>query len=95
MKEGKKIVRKKELRNIIREKLQTTFSDKKPSIHTKKLMTAKKTRQFPQIDQSTLNKWKKEDKIPYTKKGKRVYYDKEEVFNSHDSFATEKYNKLK
>lgn len=44
-------------------------------------MNFKETCDFLGIHPSTLNKWKAENKIPYKRLGKRVFFKKQEILN--------------
>lgn len=89
------VIKRDDLKILINEAVQEAFSKLKKPKREYKLMTTKDLCDFLDIHASTLNKWKKENRIPYKKLGKRVYYDSEDVINSLESFAPEKYNRLK
>ena len=67
-----------ELQNLISEAVAKEFAQKKE----KPLMNFKETCSFLGISPSCLNKWKSENKIPYMKKGKRVFFDRSEVLSA-------------
>ncbi|MBK7980252.1 MAG: helix-turn-helix domain-containing protein [Ignavibacteriae bacterium] len=45
-------------------------------------MNFKETCDFLGIHPSTLNKWKANNKIPYKRLGKRIFFQREEILNS-------------
>ena len=72
------------LRGVVRQELNTKKD--------KELMSFKETCEFLRVSASWLNKQKSEDKIPYKKLGKRVFFFRKEIINALED---SKYSKLK
>ena len=66
------------LKQIIKEEL----INKDKSKEVKNLLSFKETCEFLGIHPSTLNKWKANNKIPYKRLGKRIFFQREEILNS-------------
>lgn len=66
---------KEELESIIREAVKAELSLKKE----KELMSFKETCEFLGCSPSALNKWKSENKIPFKRLGKRVFFSRTEI----------------
>ncbi len=62
---------KTELENLIRTAVKSELSAKRQ----KELMSFKETRELLGISTSTLNKWKRENRIPSKKLGKRIFFE--------------------
>ena len=67
-----------ELRNLIKESVREEINREKD----KKLMSFKETCNFLECSASALNKWKSENRIPFKKLGKRVYFIKDEIIKA-------------
>jgi len=67
-----------ELTELIRNVLQAELSKGKE----KELLNSKELCEFLGIHPSTLSKWKAENKIPYKKLGKRIFFNREEVMQA-------------
>ena len=48
----------------------------------KDLMNFEETREYLGISTSTLNKWKSTNKIPFKKLGKRIFFNRKDVFQA-------------
>jgi len=66
------------LKDLIREAVHDEFTLKKE----KEVLNFKETCLFLGISASALNKWKSENKIPYKKMGKRVFFNREELLGA-------------
>jgi excisionase family DNA binding protein len=77
-----------ELKNLIKESVHEEFLLKKE----KDLLNFKETCEYLGISVSALNKWKSENRIPYKKLGKRVFFSRQEIY---DSLKSSNYSKLK
>lgn len=77
-----------ELKDIVRDAVKQELNLK----NEKELMTFKETCDFLRCSASALNKWKSENKIPYKKLGKRVFFSRSEVL---DALKDSNYFKLK
>lgn len=64
-----------ELKEIIRAAVKEEMNQKKE----KELMSFAETIEFLGISASALNKWKAENKIPYKKLGKRIFFSRADV----------------
>lgn len=58
------------------------------------IMNFSETCEYLGIHPSTLNKWKSENKIPFKRLGKRIFFSREEVLNSLKDSNYQKYKKL-
>jgi len=67
-----------ELKNIIKESVREELKRKEE----KGLLSFKETCNYLECSASALNKWKSENKIPFKKLGKRVYFVKDEIVNA-------------
>ena len=79
---------KDELKEIIRECVKSELSLKKE----KELLSFKEACEFLDCSPSALNKWKSENRIPYKKLGKRVFFSRDEISSALKE--TGNYNKL-
>lgn len=64
-----------ELKSIIREAVKEELNYKQE----KELMSFKETCEYLGISTSALNKWKSENKIPFKKLGKRIFFSRTEI----------------
>ena len=62
---------------------------------TKDLLNFKETCEYLGIHPSTLNKWKAENKIPFKRLGKRIFFERLEILNSLKDCGCEEYETLK
>jgi predicted DNA-binding transcriptional regulator AlpA len=76
------------LKDLIREAIREELSYKKD----KELLNFKETCEFLGISPSALNKWKSENRIPYKKLGKRVFFNRQELL---ESLKNSNYSRLK
>lgn len=58
----------------------------------KDLLNFKETCDYIGISTSALNKWKSENRIPYKKLGKRVFFSRKEIY---EALKSSNYSKLK
>ena len=58
------------------------------------IMNFKETCDFLGIHASTLNKWKAENKIPFKRLGKRIFFNKKDILNSLKDSNYQKYKNL-
>ena len=58
------------------------------------IMNFSETCEYLGIHPSTLNKWKAENKIPFKRLGKRIFFSREEVLNSLKDSNYQKFKKL-
>ena len=70
------------LYSLIKQAVNEVVIKKEESEHIKDLLNFKETCEFLGIHPSTFNKWKAENKIPYKRLGKRVFFERQEIFNS-------------
>jgi excisionase family DNA binding protein len=80
------------LYSLIKQAVNEVIIKKEESEQTKDLLTFKETCDFLGIHPSTLNKWKAENKIPFKRLGKRIYFQRKEILNS---LKESDYNKFK
>lgn len=71
-----------ELTSIIREAVATELSKQRKRTEEKELLNFKETCEFLGIHPSTLNLWKRQNKIPFLRMGKRVFFNRTEVISS-------------
>lgn len=79
---------KDELKEIVRESVKQELNQKKE----KELLDFKETCEFLGCSSSALNKWKSENKIPFRKLGKRVFFHRKEII---DAMKESNYHKLR
>lgn len=79
---------KSELEEIITKAVERALETKEDD----KLLNFKETCEYLGISASALNKWKSENKIPYKKLGKRIFFDKKEI---NKALEESNYSKLK
>lgn len=80
------------LYSLIKQAINEVVIKKKESEHPKELLNSKEACEFLGIHPSTLNKWKAENKIPYKRQGKRIFFQRREILNS---LKESNYNKFK
>ena len=61
---------------------------------TKDILNFKETCEYLGIHPSTLNKWKAENKIPFKRLGKRIFFERLEILNSLKDSDYNKFKKL-
>ena len=66
---------KNELQNLITNAVNEALKVKQE----KELLSFKETCEFLSCSHSALNKWKSENKIPFRKLGKRIYFNRNEI----------------
>lgn len=76
------------VRNAVREELAAAANLKKE----KEFLNARDVCALLNISVSTLSKWKRENRIPFSKIGKRVFFSRQDVI---DSLKDSKYLKSK
>ena len=76
------------IRSAVRQELAIAANQKKE----KEFLNARDVCVLLNISVSTLSKWKRENKIPFSKIGKRVFFSRKDVI---DSLKDSKYQKLK
>lgn len=67
-----------QLKDLIKEAVHEEIVRKKE----KELLNFKEAREFLGISASALNKWKSENRIPFKKLGKRVFFSRQDLRNS-------------
>jgi hypothetical protein len=81
-------ISREDLKNLISEVIRSEFSKRKE----KEILNAKEVCELLNIHPSTLASWKREGKLRFKKKGKRVFYFRSEILaDLEDS----NFNKLK
>jgi len=79
-----------ELKPVIKESVREDMKKKEK----KKLLSFKETCEYLECSASALNKWKSENKIPYKKLGKRIYFLRSEIIQSLKDSNYKKYKDL-
>ena len=64
------------------------------SEQSKELLNFKETCDFLGIHPSTLNKWKSQNKIPFKRLGKRVFFKRQEILESFQNSNFQKYREI-
>jgi excisionase family DNA binding protein len=82
-------ISQEELREIVRDAVKKELNLKKE----KELLSFKETCEFLGCSASALNKWKSENKIPYRKLGKRIYFSRSEITSALEESGN--YKKLR
>lgn len=82
------------LYSLIKQAVNEVVSKKEESEHAKDLLNFKETCNYLGIHPSTLNKWKAENKIPYKRLGKRVFFERKEILNSLKESNYQKFKQL-
>ena len=67
-----------QLRTIIKDAIHEELSQKKE----KELLNFKEACEFLGISPSALNKWKSENKIPFKRLGKRIFFNRQDIMIS-------------
>lgn len=76
------LIERDSLYSLIKQALNEVLVEKEKIKNIKVLMNFKETCEFLGIHPSTLNKWKANNKIPYKRLGKRIFFQREEILNS-------------
>lgn len=79
-----------QLRNILREEIQSTLEDRKEFQSQDKILTIQELAQELKVSIPTIHAWKKSQKVPYFKQGKKILFRLNEVLASYN-----KHEKLK
>lgn len=82
---------KSELESIITDAVKQALEIKKE----KELLSFRETCEFLGCSTSALNKWKSENRIPYKKLGKRVFFSKSEITAALEESGYKKFKELK
>ena len=77
-----------ELKNIMRDVIHEELNLKKE----KELLNFREACEFLGISASALNKWKGQNKIPFKKLGKRIFFSRQDL---KDSLKESNYSKLR
>ena len=86
---------KTELQSIIKETLSQVLTESKNRDKQKELLNSSDLIKWLGISLSTLNKWKAENKIPYKRLGKRIFFSKSEVLGALEQSNYNRLNELK
>ena len=76
------VVETDQLYLIIKQAIKEVLLEREEEKNYKELMNFNETCDFLGIHPSTLNKWKAENKIPYKRLGKRIFFSKKDILNS-------------
>ncbi len=68
-------ISREELQSLIGDAVRSEFSKKRE----KEILSGKEVCDLLHIHPSTLSSWKRENKIPYKRIGKRIFFEKAEV----------------
>jgi len=82
------------LYSIIKQAVNEVVIKKEESELTKDLLNFKETCEYLGIHPSTLNKWKAQNKIPYKRLGKRIFFERQKILNSLQDSNFEKYKEI-
>jgi excisionase family DNA binding protein len=80
-------ISQEELHKIIREAVREELNCKKE----KEFLSFRETCDYLGISSSALNKWKSENRVPYKKLGKRIFFSRQELL---DTLKESNYSKL-
>ena len=83
-----------QLYSLIKQAVDEVIIKKEESEHIKDLLNFKETCEYLGIHPSTLNKWKAENKIPYKRLGKRVFFERREILNSLKESDYQKFKQI-
>ena len=83
---------KNELTTLIEQAIEKVFRQNKIDLKKRELFNSKQLCEWLQISNSTLNVWKRENKIPYKRMGKRIFFSKIEVV---EALKESNYSRLK
>ncbi len=76
------VVETDQLYLIIKQAIKEVLLEREEEKNYKELMNFNETCDFLGIHPSTLNKWKAENKIPYKRLGKRIFFNRKDILNS-------------
>ena len=76
------VVEADHLIELIKSAVQEVLQENNENLDQKPIMNFQETCDFLGIHPSTLNKWKAEDKIPFKRLGKRIFFTKKDILNS-------------
>ena len=82
---------KDELQNIITTAVKQALEIKKE----KDLLSFREACEFLGCSSSSLNKWKSENRIPYKRLGKRVFFNRQEIMQALKESDYKKFKELK
>ena len=83
---------KNELTTLIEQAIEKVFRQNKIDLKKRELFNSKQLCEWLQISNSTLNVLKRENKIPYKRMGKRIFFSKIEVV---EALKESNYSRLK
>ena len=81
-----------ELIQIVKVAVGDAFAEKRGECKEEEFMNSREVCVLLNIYLSTLNKWKRENKIPFKKLGKRIFFSREDIICS---LKDSNYQKLK
>ncbi len=84
-----------ELEKIVRDAVKSALAEVRAKEKEKELMNFREAKEFLGISASTLNKWKAENKIPYRRLGKRIFFKKDEIIKALENSDYYKLKQLK
>jgi len=76
------VVEVDQLINLIKLAVNEVLEEVNENHDQKQIMNFQETCDFLGIHPSTLNKWKAENKIPFKRLGKRIFFNKDDILNS-------------
>ena len=88
------VVETDQLYLIIKQAIKEVLSEKEENKNSKDLMNFNETCDFLGIHPSTLNKWKAENKIPYKRLGKRIFFSRKDVLSSLKESSYQKFKDI-
>ncbi len=88
------VVESDQLIELIKSAVNEVLERKEQNKNLKDLLNFKETCDYLGIHPSTLNKWKAENKIPFKRLGKRIFFDRLEIINSLKDSDYQKFKNL-
>lgn len=88
------VVETDQLIELIKSAVNEVLEKKDKNTNLKNLLNFKETCDYLGIHPSTLNKWKAENKIPFKRLGKRIFFDRLEIINSLKDSDYQKFKNL-
>ena len=82
------------LYSLIKQAVKEVVIKKEESEHKNDLLNFKETCEYLGIHPSTLNKWKAENKIPYKRLGKRIFFKRSAILNSLKESDYQKFKQI-
>ena len=76
----------------LRELIKGTIREELNKKNEKELLNVREACELLDISRSALNKWKSENKIPYKRLGKRIYFNRKDLL---DALKDSDYKKIK